>query len=72
MSDRALKKHIILKVNGIADHNSLVQLETFLDKIEVKSNKKEIFSFKGSITKEEGEDMQRVINEEFGKIEGEW
>jgi hypothetical protein len=72
MSDRILKKHIILKINEITDHNSLVQLETFLDKIEIKSNKQDVFNFIGSISKEEGEEVERVINKEFSKIEGEW
>jgi hypothetical protein len=72
MSDRILKKHIILKINEIADHNSLVQIENFLDKIEIKSNKQDVFGFIGSISKEEGEEVQKVINKEFSKIEGEW
>ena len=72
MSNKLLKTHIVNKINSISDHNSLVQIEYFLDSIKPKSNKKDVFKFVGIISKEDGDEMQRIIDKEFNKIEGEW
>ena len=72
MSNKLLKTHIINKISSISDHNSLVQIEYFLDSIKPKSNKRDIFKFAGIVSKEDGDEMQRIIDKEFNKIEGEW
>lgn len=35
-------------------------------------NKDEVFSFAGTIPNEEAEEMLKIIDDEFGKVDGEW
>lgn len=76
MSNRLLKrKEIIESINKIDDEEALAQIQEYVHKFEdkkVKSNIHLLRELAGSLSPEEADNMKRIINEEFSKIEGEW
>lgn len=72
-----LKQQIIKEINALKNPGILGQVFDFLRLIrrmdpKPKSNRSAVLSLAGSISNEEAEEMQKIIDQEFNNIEGEW
>lgn len=56
----------ISPVDGIHEHDRIIMV------VSRRCNKEGVRSLAGTLSHEEAEEMEKMIDEEFGKIEGDW
>ena len=56
----------ITPVEGIQEHERMIAFVTR------RSNKEGIRKLAGTLSHDEARDMQKIIDQEFGKVEGDW
>ena len=72
-----IKEKLIASINNIEDLHILNQLLELLKSLNIStsqptSNINQLLAFAGTLSKEDANEMQTIINEEFNKIEGDW
>ena len=70
-----LQESILREVRELDDPEQLRQLSEYLNGLKkqpFKSNKEEIMQLAGLLSNEEAEQLKRIIDQEFNRIEGEW
>jgi len=73
----SIKERVLADINEIDNQHILNQIQMFValfkDKsLNKKGNKDAVLELSGRLSDEDAAEMQKIVSEEFSKIEGDW
>ncbi len=73
----SIKERVLADINEIDNQHILNQIQMFValfrDKsLSKKGNKDAVLELSGRLSDEDAAEMQKIVSEEFSKIEGDW